>query len=109
MSVQHRINIKKGRSDTSVSFEPSLLEVRAGDQIFWHNTDSQPHWLGLKQSDGTIDRTFFMPAEIAPSETSILFSPATEGNLNYACFLHPDETGTISVRGKNGGGGIGPH
>ena len=26
-----------------VSFEPSLLAINVGDQIFWTNNDSQPH------------------------------------------------------------------
>jgi plastocyanin len=84
-----------------VSFEPSLLAVNVGDQIFWTNNDSQPHWPGLKNEDGSIDETFFMPYQIAGDDTSPTFSPGVAETLVYVCSIHRDppcsEPGTIEV------------
>lgn len=103
---------RRVRSDPStlnrVSFEPSSLSVQVGDQIFWTNNDSEAHWPGLKNADGSIDDTFFMPNQIAevsdlgPS-TSSIFAPGGTGTLEYVCSLHckPGQTccgsGTIEV------------
>jgi plastocyanin len=62
-SLQRRVSVDP--SPPKVSFEPSPLDVEVGDQIFWTNNDSQPHWPGLKKEDGSIDNTFFMPNQIA--------------------------------------------
>lgn len=84
-----------------VSFDPSLLAVNIGDQIFWTNNDSQPHWPGLKNEDGSIDDTFFMPYQIAGDDTSPTFSPGVAGRLEYVCSIHRDppcsEAGAIEV------------
>ena len=57
-SLQRRVSVDP--SPLKVSFDPSPLDVEVGDQIFWTNNDSQPHWPGLKKPDGSIDETFFM-------------------------------------------------
>jgi plastocyanin len=84
-----------------VSFDPSLLSAQVGDQIFWTNNDSQPHWPGLKNEDGSVDNTFFMPYQIAGNDTSPTFSPGVAGRLEYVCSVHRDppcsEPGTIEV------------
>jgi plastocyanin len=84
-----------------VSFDPSPLAVNVGDQIFWTNNDSQPHWPGLQNEDGSIDETFFMPYQIAGDDTSPTFAPGVEGELKYVCSIHRDppcsEPGTIEV------------
>jgi plastocyanin len=95
------------RSDPSpqnqVSFDPSPLDVEVGDQVFWTNNDSQPHWPGLKNPDGSIDKTFFMENQIAPDSSSPTFSPGVAGTLEYVCSLHCEvgqpcsEEGTIEV------------
>jgi|SRR5690242_21426043 len=79
-------------------FDPNPLNnVGTGDEIVWANNDSTAHWPGLRNSDGTIDKTFFMPNQIAPNSTSATFSPGVGGTLNYVCSIHPDEKGTIQV------------
>lgn len=79
-------------------FDPDPLEAKTRDQIFWTNNDSEAHWPGRLNDDGTIDKTFFMENQIAPNgDTSPTFSPAVPATLEYACSLHPDEQGTINV------------
>jgi plastocyanin len=99
-SLQRRVSVDP--SPPKVSFEPSPLDVEVGDQIFWTNNDSQPHWPGLKKEDGSIDNTFFMPNQIAVAadmgpSSSPTFSPVATGALVYACSLHSSEEGTIGV------------
>jgi plastocyanin len=81
-----------------VKFDPNPLQnVGTGDQIVWANNDSAAHWPGLVNDDGTIDKTFFMPNQIAPNSTSQAFSPGVAATLNYVCSIHPDEKGSITV------------
>jgi plastocyanin len=126
MAAQMQININSGVSPATVklppaqdvwdslgrrlSVDPSPLNVEPGDQIFWTNNDSQPHWPSLKNADGTIDNSFFMPNQIAGTSdmgpsTSPTFSPGVEGTLTYVCCLRhyvsgdPCEWRSCSVEG----------
>lgn len=100
MAFQEMITIEKntqGGSPAAV-FSPDPLAASVRDQIFWSNRDSEPHWPGLVKNGGTIDETFFMPNQIAPNgDVSPIFAFSTTGTFEYACSLHPDETGTIEV------------
>lgn len=100
MASQRRIDINKNPEGSSprVVFDPDPLEAKTRDQIFWTNNDSEAHWPGLVNEDGTIDKTFFMPNQIAPNgDTSAIFAPAAPATFEYACSLHPDERGSITV------------
>lgn len=90
MAIQRQIHIN--RNGNSVTFDPSELDAKTGDQIFWTNNDDEAHWPGLPENDA-----FFMPNQIAPGGTSSIFSPGGPDTLDYVCSLHPDETGTITV------------
>ena len=97
MPFQFLININKA-SGSHAKFDPPVTNnIAPGDQIVWANNDTQAHWPGLKNADGTIDQTFFMANQIAPNSSSTTFSPGSKGTLNYVCSLHPTETGTIEV------------
>ena len=90
------ININKGPAGTIFSPNP-LTNVAPGDQIIWANNDAVPHWPGLVNEDGSIDKTFFMPNQIAAGSTSPTFSPGVAAPLPYACSLHSTEKGSIQV------------
>lgn len=109
MAIQQQININKTKQVTStdkttvgtsprVTFSPDPLAAGVRDQIFWTNNDSDAHWPGRLNSDGTIDITFFMPNQIAgDGDSSAPFSSSAPDTFNYACSIHPDEKGTITV------------
>lgn len=102
MAIERQISIKKNASGTSprVTFDPNPLAASAGDEIFWTNDDSEPHWPGRPNADGTINTTFFIPNQIAPGgDTSASFAPMVSGTLGYVCSLpgHRDETGCIVI------------
>jgi plastocyanin len=93
MPFTWRINIKPGPAPGQASFEfEELPQVQVGDQIFWSNDDTAPHWPAL---DG--NPTFFMSNQIAGTSTSSSFTPSREETITYICSLHPGETGTIEV------------
>lgn len=99
MPFQWLINInKKPVPPPGIQFEPNpLSNVALDDQIVWANNDSVAHWPGLLNSDGTINKTFFMANQIAPQSSSDTFVVGASGTLKYVCSLHPGETGTIQI------------
>jgi plastocyanin len=100
MAIQQQIKIKKNSQGPSprVIFSPNPLAASALDQIFWTNNDTEAHWPGLLNADGTINTTFFMPNQNAGNgDTSPIFAPSSPDTFNYACSIHPDEKGTITV------------
>lgn len=101
MPFNWTINInRKSPQPPLVEFDPNpLQQAAAGDQIFWANNDTVAHWPGLQNPDGSINKTYFIPNQIAPDSTSDAFSPGADGTLNYVCSIHPDEKGTIEVQG----------
>ena len=100
--IERKIRIRPNTAGASpkVVFDPNPLTADSGDQIFWVNEDSQPHWPGRLDGTGNINKTFYMPNQIAPNgDVSSGFSPSVPGPLPYACSLpgHENETGTINV------------
>jgi len=101
MPFNFTIKIKPNQPQPPLArFDPNpLAQVAPGDQIFWANNDNIAHWPGLLNPDGSINETYFIPNQIAPHSTSDAFAAAADATLQYACSLHPDETGTIQVQG----------
>ena len=99
MAIQRKISIDPNpQGPPNIKFNPKSLAANALDQIFWINNDSQPHWPGLKNPDGTIEKDFFMPNQIAPDgDVSPIFAPSKADEFTYVCSLHPDEQGIIKV------------
>jgi plastocyanin len=118
MGFTWRINIKKNPHPPGpavFAFEETP-QVQVGDQVFWSNGDTEPHWpasiVTVKDANGVtfkdkngndeIDKdktaTFFMDFKIAPNSTSSSFSPSQVGTITYFCQLHQGESGTIDVR-----------
>lgn len=100
MPILRKITINKNKQGPSprATFAPNPLAAKTRDQIFWTNKDRVAHWPGLLNDDKTINTTFFMPNKIAPNgDSSHTFSPTVPGSFTYACSIHPDEQGTITV------------
>ena len=101
MPFQWNIQINLNpQSPPRVTFSPNPLPAAVRDQIFWTNNDANPHWPGLVNADGSINKTFFMPNQIAGGgDTSAVFAPSLAGTLNYADSLNPSLKGSITVTG----------
>ena len=94
----HRITIDRNAYERPrVTFNPNPLYAQTGDEIFWTNNDSEAHWPGLLNSDGTINGSFFMSTRIRNGDVSPIFLAAVQATFNYACSIHPDEKGAIIV------------
>jgi hypothetical protein len=75
MPFTWQININPGKSPGTFTFDPNPLPdpssgnaIRVGDQIFWTNRDTVPHWPGVANY-----QTVFMPQQIGPGGTSPAF------------------------------------
>lgn len=101
MAIQLKISInKKVPSPPLVTFAPNPLAASPLDQIFWTNNDSVPHWPGLLNADGTVNKTFFMPNQIAQDgDSSPIFSPSAPASFKYACSLHKNNQGVFDEQG----------
>jgi plastocyanin len=102
MAIERRIVIKPNAPGASprVTFDPNPLQANPSDQIFWANNDTQAHWPGRKNADGTINATFFMSNQIAPGgDVSPVFSTIVNDTLTYICTIagHQNETGSIVI------------
>ena len=91
-SLQRRVRFDAS-SQNRVSFVPPLVTVTvARDTIFWRNNDNVAHWPGLLKDDGTINPTFFIDNQIAPSgdvgDVSDSFGSGQPDSFRYECSLH---------------------
>lgn len=86
-------------ADQPAKFDPNEAVTYAYDSIAWHNGDTNPHWPA--PSAAPADQKEWFDYQIVPGATSpaSLSPQATSAAyvLNYVCFLHPDETGQITV------------
>ena len=95
MPFNWRINITKNPKSGGpaiFTFEQIPPQVQVGDQVFWSNQDTVPHWPATADNP-----TEFMSNQIAATSTSPGFSPNAAGTISYICSLHKGESGTIQV------------
>jgi plastocyanin len=106
MPIQRRVVIRPNPSPPPrVIFDPEPVNANPGDQIFWFNDDTEPHWPAPLDADGKItDQQAFMDHQIAPNTPSSTVSPRND--LSYGCSLHLDGQRRATERGsiKFGGG-----
>ena len=76
-------------SISNFAFDPAELSVAAGTEVTWTNDDPAPHT--VTADDGSFDS-----GTLEPGQT---FSVTVDGNgpVTYACQIHPDMTGTVTV------------
>lgn len=73
-----------------MKFTPSVISVRPGDTVEFHNTDLVPHTVTERSARA------FDSGMINPKATWKLVA-REEGTLLYRCIYHPDMTGKIVV------------
>src|SRR5579872_4130483 len=99
MPFTWQITIQTNAPAAGYSYNPTpLTNVVVADQIIWTNTDTKPHWPALKNSDGTLNKTYFMANQIAPNSPSMAFVPGVKGAFTYVDSLDPTgPTGQIVI------------
>jgi plastocyanin len=75
--------------DDGRRFEPADVSVAVGGTVTWTHEGSLPHT--VTASDGAFDS-----GNLAGGET-FSFTAEEAGTIDYACSIHPDMTGTITV------------
>jgi plastocyanin len=78
------------------AFRPRSITVDAGATVRWRNDDDREHT--VTSTDRAFDSGVLNPGQ-AFSTTL-----ATAGTYSYLCAIHPEMTGSITVRGDSGGG-----
>lgn len=83
-------------SGGGITYEPlNLTGVEVGDEVFWRNNDSKPHWPGVVNYP-----TYFMPNQIAPGSSSSAWVPDA-GTIGQT-ISYVDNPGTGSGSGPTG-------
>ena len=72
-------------------FDPSTINVNAGQSVTWTNGDGAPHSIIL--DDGACKTDTFAGG----ATTTLKFNVA--GSYKFHCGVHPSMTGTIEVKG----------
>ena len=80
-----------------LAFEPSTVEIVAGDTVTWMNEGAAPH-------DATGDG-WATPLLMTGESASVTFDAA--GTYAYICSIHPEMTGQVVVTAASGGRGGG--
>jgi plastocyanin len=86
-------------TDASIAdfaFEPSGLEIRAGDTIRWRNDGAAPHTVTAE--DGTFD------SGLVPTGATFERRFDEVGSYAFVCSFHPAMTGTVRVTAAAGAG-----
>lgn len=98
------IDAVQGSEELGAAFNPQNQTVSAGDVIYWRNNTPDQHQ-PAPIINGNISPSAWMdtpipgklPDEPPPtSQQGVSFSGATK--VNYACALHPNEKGTLTVQ-----------
>lgn len=71
-------------------FDPAEISVATGDTVTWTNTDSATHTVKIDERDSS--------GNLSQEDTfEATFDEA--GSFSYACEIHSDMTGTVTVEG----------
>ena len=73
-----------------VAWDPKTLKVARGDTIVWKNADVVPH--NVRQ-----DKHVFWSKDLPPG-SSFRWKATKRGRWPYKCTLHPEMTGTITIK-----------
>lgn len=75
-------------TEKGFAFEPTSLEVKAGDTVTFMNQDSAPHNVKIDGKElGTQNQG-----------ESVTWNAEKAGSFPYNCTIHPSMTGTIVVK-----------
>lgn len=73
------------------TFMPATITVHPGDTVTWSNQDSIPH------TATSLDGKTFDSGAIDPG-SSWSFTFPKPGDFSYHCAIHPDMTGSVTVK-----------
>jgi plastocyanin len=77
---------------SNFAFSPANLTVAAGSTVTWTNTDDEPHTI----ASATADKPFKSGGLDTNDSFAVNFD--RPGTYTYFCSIHPQMTGTITVK-----------
>jgi plastocyanin len=80
----------------NLAFDPAQISVQPGATVAWTNGDSVPHT--VTAVDGAFDSGIFDPG------ANFTWTFDQPGSFDYACQLHPQMQGTVTVGGEAAAG-----
>lgn len=94
------VEFPKGITESKSTPFPAELVVTVGDTITWENNDGQAHSVAdVSPDDHTDVGRIFDSGIIGMNESfSFTFEQRHVGEINYACLIHPWETGSIIIQ-----------
>jgi len=81
------------------SFQPSALTVEVGDTVVWTNYDDAPHTVTTSSGPEPISSPTLQKGQ------SFSFKFTKPGTYKYYCAVHPNMTGSVTVREATSSGG----
>ena len=112
-SIDNDSVISQAKGDVTITFPEGITEsksnpfvaklvVTIGDTVTWQNNDRKVHSIadisGKNHSD--IGRIFDSGIIDSDKSFSVTFAQKHIGEINYACLIHPWETGSVIVQEK---------
>jgi len=82
--VVHRVAIR------GMTFVPAQVQVARGDRVEWTNEDLVPHTVTA------VDLRF--DSSVIPAAAGWAWTADSTGAIPYACRLHPEMRGSVTVR-----------
>lgn len=76
----------------NLAFDPAQITIQPGATVVWTNDDSVPHT--VTANDGAFDSGIFDPG------ANFSWTFDQPGSFAYACQLHPQMQGTVTVEGE---------
>ena len=77
----------------NIQFLPKSARVEVGDTVLWKNSDSVAHTVTKQSGPGPK----FDSGTIAPGGT-FTYTFKRPGKIDYLCTIHPNQTGTLTVK-----------
>ena len=74
------------------TFNPANMTVKVGSTVRWSSKDDHPH--NIEFTDKAFSKSTFILVPSEPTFSQIFLKP---GTYNYACMIHPEMQGTITV------------
>ena len=69
------------------TFNPAVLNIKAGETVVWTNNDTAPHQI----------KSATFNSDVLNQGNTFSFTFSTAGSFDYSCAIHPSMTGKIVV------------
>jgi plastocyanin len=79
-------------------FDPMTTDVKVGEGVVWHNSDSVPHTATSGSLEDPNPGSIFNTQSISPGSDSQQIKLSQSGDVVYFCQIHPFIVGKLVVK-----------